>query len=77
MSYLYGSQNQKPRWYDRVIPNYFDEKDFTPSSIKDDYFLFLGRICEDKGLHIAIQACRHLNKRLVVAGQGSIDWAFR
>jgi len=74
MSYLYGSQNQRPRWYDKVIPNYFDDKDFIQSTNKDDYFLFLGRLCEDKGLHIAIQACRFLNKKLVVAGQGSIDW---
>lgn len=58
-------------WYDAVIPNYFDPNDFTYSSDKDDYFLHLGRIGHNKGLHIAIQATEAIGAKLIVAGQGT------
>lgn len=57
-------------WYDAVIPNYFDLNDFKYSNIKKDYFLHLGRIGHNKGLHIAIQATEAIGARLIVAGQG-------
>jgi glycosyltransferase involved in cell wall biosynthesis len=59
-------------WYDAVIPNYFDIRDFDYNENKDDYFLYLGRIGEHKGVHIAIQATEHIGARLVVAGQGNL-----
>ena len=62
----------KYSWYDAVIPNYFDAKDFDYSEEKDDYFLYLGRIGEHKGTHIAIQATAAIGARLKIAGQGSI-----
>jgi glycosyltransferase involved in cell wall biosynthesis len=57
-------------WYDAVIPNYFDLKDFEYSGNKEDYFLHLGRIGHNKGLHIAIQATEEIGAKLIVAGQG-------
>jgi glycosyltransferase involved in cell wall biosynthesis len=60
-------------WYDAVIPNYFDLDDFEYCETKDDYFLYLGRIGEHKGVHIAIQACQAVGARLKIAGQGSIS----
>ena len=55
--HAYGGMNKVGRcnlsWYDVVIPNYFDisEFEFTPED-KEDYFLFVGRVYEGKGIHI-------------------------
>lgn len=59
-------------WYDAVIPNYFDLRDFDYSEEKEDYFLYLGRVGEHKGTHIAIQVCEAIGARLVVAGQNNL-----
>lgn len=63
-----------PKWYWRVIPNYFDLADFKynpdfEGRLKDPYFLFLGRVGAEKGIHVALQICEKLNMKLVVAGQ--------
>ena len=74
MHHTQGLQNTpNPSWYHTVIPNYFDTTDFEYSDEKHEYFLFLGRISECKGLHIAIQACEALGYKLKVAGQGPIE----
>ena len=62
----------KQSWYDAVIPNYFDPDDFEYSDKKDDYFLFLGRVYEGKGIHIAIQVTKEIGAKLLVAGQNSL-----
>lgn len=75
MHYLYSKINQDVgSWYDCVIPNYFDldQHPFYEQS-NGDYYLFIGRIIENKGIHIAIQVCQKLNKRLIVAGQGDLN----
>jgi glycosyltransferase involved in cell wall biosynthesis len=61
--------NCKQDWYDAVIPNYFDTEDFTYNNVKEDYFLFLGRVYEGKGVHVAIQATEAAGQKLVIAGQ--------
>lgn len=63
----------RQNWYDVVIPNYFDLDDFKYSDVKEDYFLFVGRIYEGKGIHIAIQVTKHIGARLLVCGQGSLE----
>jgi glycosyltransferase involved in cell wall biosynthesis len=63
----------KQDWYDVVIPNYFDPDDFTYKDTKEDYFLFIGRVYEGKGIHIAIQATKEIGARLKVAGQNSLQ----
>jgi glycosyltransferase involved in cell wall biosynthesis len=62
-----GSCNQD--WYEVVIPNYFDLEDFKFSEEKDDYFLYLGRVYDGKGVNVAIQATEIAGVKLVIAGQ--------
>ena len=59
-------------WYEVVIPNYFDLNDFTYSKKKDDYFLYIGRVYDGKGVHIAEQITREIGAKLIIAGQGSL-----
>jgi glycosyltransferase involved in cell wall biosynthesis len=62
----------KQDWYDVVIPNYFDPDDFQYSEQKEDYFLFLGRVYEGKGVNIAVQATEAIGAKLIIAGQNSL-----
>lgn len=65
----------KQNWYDIVIPNYFDTNDFVfkDRDEKDDYFLFVGRIYEGKGIHIAVEVTQKIGAKLIVAGQNSLE----
>ena len=64
----------KQDWYDVVIPNYFDPDDFEYApELKENYFLFLGRVYDGKGVHVAIQTTENIGARLVIAGQGSLQ----
>ena len=56
-------------WYEVVIPNYFDVNDFEYKEKKGDYFLYLGRVYDGKGVNIAIQTTQKIGAKLVVAGQ--------
>jgi glycosyltransferase involved in cell wall biosynthesis len=62
-----GSCNQD--WYEVVIPNYFDLEDFDFCKEKEDYFLYLGRVYDGKGVNVAIQATEIAGVKLVIAGQ--------
>jgi len=66
--------NCRQDWYDVVIPNYFDPADFdyAPEK-KEDYFLYVGRVYEGKGVHVAIQVAAAAGVRLKIAGQGSLE----
>jgi glycosyltransferase involved in cell wall biosynthesis len=71
---FYGAHACPGRFYDRVIPHYIDPADFPNPAVllTDDYFLFVGRLNEDKGVRIAAQVAKTLGTKLVVAGQGPI-----
>mgnify|MGYP003365847995 CR=1 FL=1 len=48
--------------------NGIDVENFEFSEEKEDYNLFLGRICADKGLHHALTVCEKNNEKLIIAG---------
>lgn len=56
-----------------VIPNYFDEEDFEFKSKKLDYFLYLGRVIDAKGIDLIIDATAEAGVQLVIAGQFDND----
>ena len=59
------------RWYDTVIPNYFDTDDFPNLNTGNGkYLLFLGRLVQRKGPHIASEIARRCGMELRVAGPG-------
>ena len=73
MHYVYGKTNQElGKWYDCVIPNYFDPAEFEYKETKKDYMLYLGRIIKNKGLDICIQLANKLETKLIIAGQGDL-----
>lgn len=84
MNQIYGQFSYQPHWYDAVIPNYFDEADFefaaNPAGYvfeeggkPTEYFLFVGRLVDVKGLGIAIDMTDRLGIPLLVAGQGRLS----
>lgn len=57
-------------WYETVIPGYLPMELFPFQEHKEDYFLFIGRLIDRKGYHIASDVCKHIGKKLYIAGQG-------
>jgi glycosyltransferase involved in cell wall biosynthesis len=75
MHHIYGLMNQAhPSFYDCVIPNYYDPTDFLGDITQKvgDYYLFIGRLIQHKGLQIAIETTEKLGAELIVAGQGDL-----
>jgi FkbM family methyltransferase len=66
----------KQDWYDVVIPNYFDPDDFEFKEKKQDYFLFLGRVYDGKGIQVAIQTTQAIGAKLIIAGQNPDNLTF-
>ena len=62
------------RAFDQVIPNFFDA---TQSSVtrkpSADYVLFIGRIIQRKGPHVALEIAKRIGLPLMVAGPGAIE----
>src|SRR5512142_580388 len=49
-----------------VIPNGVDLDRFRPSNRMGDYLLYMGRICPEKALHLAIEAAESVNAKLLI-----------
>ena len=74
MHWVYGSKNDdNGRFYDCVIPNYFDPDDFEFREEKDDYYVWMGRFIIRKGPGIATEVTRRLGSPLIMAGQGVVE----
>jgi glycosyltransferase involved in cell wall biosynthesis len=52
-----------------VVENGIKVEDFPFTSVKGNYLLWLGRICEEKAPHLAIAAAHQAGLPLVIAGQ--------
>lgn len=74
-NFTYGSEYPfeciNGSYYDRVIPNYFEPDEVEFSNEKDDFYFFIGRMIKRKGILTADLVCRHLGKKLIIAGQGA------
>lgn len=57
------------RFYDAVIPNYYNPADF-PEGDGSGPFLFMGRLINRKGVAIAADVCERLGEELLIAGDG-------
>ena len=53
-----------------VIPPPIDVQRFQMSNEVDDYYLVLSRLMPYKRIDIAIEACKRMNRRLVIIGDG-------
>jgi glycosyltransferase involved in cell wall biosynthesis len=53
-----------------VIPPPIDVDRFEPAESVEDYYLILSRLVPYKRIDIAIEACKKLNRRLVIIGDG-------
>lgn len=58
-------------WYDAVIPNAFNLAEFEYMADKGDELLFLGRLNDGKGLHIATQIAEATKTPMFIAGPGT------
>jgi len=52
-----------------VVRNGIQVKQFPFTPEKEDYLLWMGRICEEKGPHVAIEVAQRTGLPLVLAGQ--------
>jgi glycosyltransferase involved in cell wall biosynthesis len=58
------------KFFDEVIPGYFEPEQFIYKEDKEDYYLYIGRMIDRKGIHIASQVCEEMGKKLILAGPG-------
>ena len=63
-------QSPDGRFFDEVIPLFFDENEFTFRKEKEPFALFVGRLTPKKGLSIACQAAEKAGVQLKVIGHG-------
>jgi glycosyltransferase involved in cell wall biosynthesis len=70
ISFSLTQRKQMPElnWYANIYHG-VDTELFSFNESPDDYVLFLGRITKDKGVHLAIDACRKAGKTLYIAGR--------
>ena len=73
LHYCYGRKGTElGNFYDCVIPNFFDCKEFEFKNKKKNYILYIGRIMKNKGLDIVIQLAIKTGVKLIIAGQGDV-----
>lgn len=79
MHHLYGKYGVNDgRFFDCVIPNYFEVEDFPFSIIKEDYLLFMSRPIERKGIEIVREIAKQGHKVIAAGAEelkgNNIEW---
>ncbi|PIP60240.1 glycosyl transferase [Candidatus Uhrbacteria bacterium CG22_combo_CG10-13_8_21_14_all_47_17] len=70
VSFSHAQRKQLPdlNWFANIYHG-IDTKLFSYKAKPEDYFLYIGRIVEEKGVHIAIEAAKQAGAKLVIAGR--------
>jgi glycosyltransferase involved in cell wall biosynthesis len=66
-----GAMGADGRFYDCVIPNYFEVNQFPPGQGAGGYLLYVGRLIDRKGVQVAVDVSKRTGVPLVLAGQGT------
>lgn len=53
------------------VPNFLFESDYFPNYNFEDYFLYFGRLSEEKGVDTLLSAMKHIDGKLKIAGIGT------
>lgn len=67
---IWGGNSYDGKFYDGVVPGYYDPNDFPVYKDTKDYLLYVGRLVKRKGLEVAIETARATKRKLIIAGQG-------
>lgn len=76
MHAMYGWQGPAEangKFFDAVIPNYYDSNEFPSTMSPGDHYLFMSRMTPRKGYQIAVDTVEKLDARLKIAGIGGDD----
>lgn len=66
----YGFQSKKIRY----IPNYVDIENFEPNYNSQDYFIYLGRLSDEKGIQVLLEAMKNVKmSKLLIVGTGPLE----
>jgi len=70
ISFSLAQRKQLPElnWYANIYHG-VDTKFFAYNETPKNYFLFLGRITQDKGVHLAIEAAKRVGIEFIIAGK--------
>lgn len=74
VSFSYAQRKQMPElnWCANIYHG-VDTTLFGFNPLPKDYYLYLGRVTEDKGVHLAIEAAKAANVPLLIAGRSSVN----
>lgn len=73
MHYVYGRTSVNDgKFFDTVIPNSFDEDEFTFNETKGEHLVYLGRLTSRKGMEV-IKELAQRGHKILMAGQGTCE----
>lgn len=58
-------------FYDGVVNGYYNVEEFPMQLDKKDYYVYLGRMTQRKGVDVAAEACKVAGVKLIFAGSGN------